>query len=63
MSACAKFQFVVGGAVWCWVGSKFQVSTVSNLNLSCIELELGLGFDNCFRGILVDISKVIQGFF
>ena len=24
----------------------FQVTTVSNLNLSCIELELGLGFDN-----------------
>ena len=23
-----------------------QVTTMSNLNLSCIELELGLGFDN-----------------
>ena len=34
-------KFVVG---WCW----FHVSTMSNLNPSKIELELGLGFDdNC----------------
>ena len=24
----------------------FQVTTVSNLNQSCFELELGVGFDN-----------------
>ena len=30
-----------------WVGwGGFAVTTVSNLNPSCIELELGLGFDN-----------------
>ena len=34
-------KFVV--VVW---GGGFQVSTMSNLNRSCIELELGLGFDN-----------------
>ena len=31
------------GAKIKWVD---QVTTVSNLNPSCIELELGLGFDN-----------------
>ena len=36
-------KFVEGG------GGGFQVSTVSNLNSSCIELELGLGFDNIFN--------------
>ena len=33
-----KFVLVVVGG--------FPVSLVSNLNPSCIELELGLGFDN-----------------
>ena len=33
---------VVGGGV-----GGFQVATMSNLNPSSIELELGLGFDNC----------------
>ena len=33
---------------WGGGGGGFQVSTVSNLNPSCIELELGLGFDNYF---------------
>ena len=28
------------------VGGGFRVSTMSNLNPSCIELELGFGFDN-----------------
>ena len=28
--------------LWCGL----EVSTVSNLNSSCIELELGFGFDN-----------------
>ena len=53
MSACAKFEFpslsrsglkvsCSGGVGW----GGFQVTTVSNLNPSCIELESGLGFDN-----------------
>ena len=29
-------------------GDGFAMSTLSNLNPSCIELELGLGFDNIF---------------
>ena len=53
MSACAKFEFpslsrsglkVSGSGGVGWGG--FQVTTVSNLNPSCIELESGLGFDN-----------------
>ena len=49
MSVRAKFQLpslsrsglkVYGGVL------VDQVTTTSNLNLSCIELELGLGFDN-----------------
>ena len=36
----------VGEYFGVWGGvSGFQVTTVSNLNPSCIELELGLGFD------------------
>ena len=55
VSACAKFQppsmsrsswIVCGWVVW-WGG--LVVITVSNLNPSCIELELGLGFDNCLQ--------------
>ena len=54
MSVCTKFQLPSlsrsglkvcgsgGGVVWCGLA----VSTMSNLNPSCIELELGLGFDN-----------------
>ena len=44
-------KFVVG---WCW----FHVSTMSNLNPSKIELELGLGFDNC--SLLIHIPAVSQ---
>ena len=51
MSVCAKFQLLSlsrkclkGCCVGGWVVE--QVSTMSNLNQSCIELELGLGFDN-----------------
>ena len=35
-------KFGMGG------GGGFEVTTMSNLNPSCIELELGLGFDNTF---------------
>ena len=35
----------------CGSGGGFQEITVSNLNLSYIELELGLGFDNIVPGI------------
>ena len=53
MSVCAKFQLPSlsrsglkvcgsgGGVVWCGLA----VSTMSNLNPSCIEFELGLDFD------------------
>ena len=36
-----KFMDGVG-----WGLCGFQISTGSNLNLSCIQLELGLGFDD-----------------
>ena len=39
--SCCK---VCGWLVWCGLA----VSTMSNFNPSCIELELGLGFDNCW---------------
>ena len=51
MSVCAKFQLpslsrssciVYGGG---WLGG-LAVITVSNLHPSCLELELGLAFDN-----------------
>ena len=52
MSVCAKFQLPslsrCGLKVCVGVGGVDQVTTMSNLNLSCIELELGLGFDNYF---------------
>ena len=35
-------KFVLGG------GGGLQVTTMSNLNPSCIELKLGFGFYNCF---------------
>ena len=44
---------VVGGVVW------MALSTVSNLNPSCIELELGLGFDDI---ILLPAEVVISRF-
>ena len=60
MSVCAKFQqvlkFVVVG--WCgvvWGG--FQVSTMYNLNPRCIEMELGLGFDNYSNEISCNWEK------
>ena len=31
-----------------FMGGGLAVNTMSNLNQSCIELELGLGFDNKF---------------
>ena len=36
--------------------AEFAVTTVSNLNLSCIESDLGLGFDN-----IDDIEFVLLG--
>ena len=59
MSICAKFQLPslfrsglkVCGSGLGWCG--FQVSTVSNLNPSCIELDLGLGFGNILGGQVV----------
>ena len=39
-----NFGFLAGlEVVEKFMGGEFQVSAVSNLNLSCIELELGLG--------------------
>ena len=49
MSVCAKFQQVLKFVVVGWCGvvwGRFQVSTMYNLNPRCIEMELGLGFDN-----------------
>ena len=40
LEVAEKFVLGVGG------GGGLAVSTVSNLNSSCIELELELGFDN-----------------
>ena len=51
---CAKLQlpslFRIGLKVYGGVLVD-QVTTTSNLNLSCIELELGLGFDNIRFGV------------
>ena len=46
MSVCAKLQ-LPSSSRSCWKVGGFQVITVSDLNPSDIELELGLGFDNC----------------
>ena len=55
VSLCVKFQLpslsrsnlkVCAGVG----GGGIQVDTMSNLNLSCMELELGLCFDNNFKG-------------
>ena len=40
--ACLEAAEQFGVVVWCGLA----VSTVSNLNASCIQLELGLGFEN-----------------
>ena len=37
-----------------WRG--FQVTTVSNLNPSCIELESGLGFDNNLNPSCIEVE-------
>ena len=67
MSACAKFEFPslsrsglkVSGSVGVGWGG-FQVTTVSNLNPSCIELELlGLGFDNSLMTSNTDITTIL----
>ena len=65
MSVCAKFQL----SNWSRSGPKvcgsgvggFQVTTVSNLNPSCIELELGLGFDNINRLRSSQLCQCIRG--
>ena len=41
-----------GGVGWCG----FQVTTVSNLNPSCIELESGLGFDNNLNPSCIEVD-------
>ena len=50
------------------VGFGLQKNTMSNLSLSCIELELGLGFDNCISYWLKMVQlyntfKVMHTFF
>ena len=63
MSACAKFEFPslsrsglkVSGSVGVGWGG-FQVTTVSNLNPSCIELESGLGFDNNLNPSCIEVE-------
>ena len=64
VSVCAKFQppsmsriswTVCGWVVW-WGG--LVVITVSNLNPSCIELELGLGFDNWDHSRIKIVPKI-----
>ena len=37
-------------------GGGFQVTTVSNLNPSCIELESGLGFDNNLNPSCIEVE-------
>ena len=62
MSFCAKFQLprlsrsglkvCRSGLVW----GGLQVSTVSNLNPSCIELESGLGFENNLNPSCIEVE-------
>ena len=55
LSGCARFQLSilsrsgskVCGSEWCGLA----LSTISNLNPSCIELELGLEVDNLYNMI------------
>ena len=49
MSVCANFSFIASLQVaekFVVVRGGFQVTSMSDLNPSCIEMELGLGFDN-----------------
>ena len=63
MSVCAKFQLPRSGVKVCGSGvvwGGFQVSTMYNLNPRCIEMELGLGFDNYSNEISCNWEKKLS---